>query len=114
MRSQIEQMYPDDPAFVSKLLRQKTTLGMYKVNPEAPDRADYTLYYVRLDTTVSREHLTAFELSLMGEAELDDETAPDAAGLSPSPALCPPSPPRLPRSWCRSLPPNPSASSECK
>ncbi len=45
-----------------------------QANPES-DREEHRLYYVRLDTTVAKDHLTEEERALFAETEIDTETA---------------------------------------
>ncbi len=49
--------FKNDVALVNSMIASKTKQGLWKRNPECPDRDDWILYWTRLETSTSREHL---------------------------------------------------------
>ena len=75
MRHEIVEMYKGDEVFVNTLLAKKLKDGLWKRNPESPEREDHILWYVRLETTVAKEKCEGWELELLSEADIDSDMA---------------------------------------
>ena len=73
MRHELMSMYNNNADAVTKLINQKVREGKYKPNPEMPDDADFTLYWVRLDQTFEQKEGIIEEAGLKAEAEVDKE-----------------------------------------
>ena len=61
MKNQLLKRYDDDSAFVNKLIANKVKDGLWKRNPESPDREDHILYFIRMESSVIQENISQWE-----------------------------------------------------
>ena len=80
MKADILIQYGGDVAFVNKLIAAKVKAGLWKRNPDAPNREDYTLYLVHLDTHVSNESISSWEMELLHETECESDVLKELIG----------------------------------